>query len=293
MSEKGLDLVGFTDKTYKKIEAADEKGWEDIFNHSRKMSDGFAIFTHGSDAPLFKEEQTAAERQFPELYLFQEQFPATNLSHVSDLRVSVPPYARRPLLGAGMLLSTAAMQAVPIPGGEPYDPNFSRTSLDLMSRTNVTADNVQTMLDVTSLLSRFVQTPEELLSLSERVLQLCPNDDIKVSGRDFTLNPRGYTYLELFALAPFGFWGAVRDRQPQTYHGKPIVHPEDTERPVSAEFMYMLTRERPLTTSGRETRHGGCPALYPAFKDADLINRLGKLFVKSQREFLKLDRPVV
>ncbi len=289
---EGKDGLGaFTDRAYKKIEEASEQDWRDSFAAKSKESRGFRLVVSDRQTALTNIESTA-ELFFPDLRCFNEQFPASWLVRTQDhLTVSVPPNMSRMMLGTGVLLREMLYKFMPNKVEETSEDGYFTSAMDLGSRARVTIDNVQTMLDVEALLTRFAKTAEELAALFPRLLQKCPNDVVTIRDRPLRVNPRDYTYLELFALAPFGFWASsVRGRQQCTYNGAPIVRPLDAERPIDPGYVYMITREKADTANDREKRHGGCPALHPAFREYDLINRLGKLFVKAQQEFLAHDK---
>lgn len=282
-------LAAFTDKTYKGIEASDESEWESVYEDLRLQSDNFKI-TLGDPETAETDIESTAELEFPDLRCFEEQFPHSFLASTAEHSfVCVPEPMRRTMLGSGLLLQEMLTKHMP-KIGDINDGNYSASAMDLGSRGKVTLDNVRVMLDVESLLSRFVETPQELVTLLPTLLQTCPNDVITVDDRKINVNPWEYTYLELFALAPFSFWGvSVRQRQHKSYNGNAVVRPNDAERPIDPNYVFMVSRARLNETKDREKRHGGCPALHPAFKQYELINRLGLLFKKAQEEFLRLD----
>lgn len=286
MSEKGDQLAPFTDDLLMQIEGADEGVWEEGYQQIQKATHGFKL----SMAPMIA-GRTFAEEAFPALHSFEKQFPQALLEGGAHLHtVHVQPKMRLPLLGAGQLLSQIFFGVYRVL--ERPQPQFKKEArMDLSSGMAVMKDNVQTMLDVGSLVARFVKTPKELTTVMSRLLQICPNDEVTVHEKNIKVNPRNYTYLELFSLAPFSFWGtSIRVRQPDTYEGLPIVRPNDEERPIDPHFIYMITREAVPVSAGvsdKTSRHGGCPALHPAFRELDLINRLGKLFVRSQEECMR------
>jgi len=288
MSEKGDRFASFTDDLLKRVESADEGDWQNEYQSIREATKEFTLAEPKQNMAAILEGHTFAEAAFPALRSFKEQFPKARLDgHMRPLTVNVQPEMRLPLLGAGQLLSQMIFEGYRIL--ERPQPQFEpEARMDLSSGMLVTKDNIQTMVDVGSLVARFVKTPKELTTVMSRLLQICPNDDVAVNGKNIKINPRNYTYLELFSLAPFGFWGeSMRVRQPDTYKGLPVVRPNDKERPIDPHFIYMITREAvPAGVSDKKSRHGGCPALHPAFRELDLINRLGKMFVRSQEEFL-------
>ncbi|TSC85514.1 MAG: hypothetical protein G01um10148_900 [Parcubacteria group bacterium Gr01-1014_8] len=285
MSDEGGGLASFTDTVYARSEKLNENDWRHAFDERDRESHNFTI---AQAVPSFG--PTTTEQLFPQLRAFQEQFPRARLSYlpVLDLTLNVAPNLQRFVLGSSTLLKKVLGDVM---SDLPYDPDkYANTSLDMRSPRGVTLDNVQTILDVVSLVSRSAHTPQEYMALFERLLQVCPNDEVTIGDdKVYKVNPHGYTYLELFALAPFSFWADVRTRPPETYLGRTIIRPHDTERPIDPMFIYFVTREIPPTKSNRHSRHGGCPALYPEYRQHDLINREGRLLIRAQQEFLKFD----
>lgn len=211
----------------------------------------------------------------------------SNDRSIPPLNISLSLNMRKPLLAAAEMLKIAILKSLDT-NLRPKAAIFG-DSTDLTSSIRITIDNIQTMLDVESLLSRFAETPAELRSLMGKCLQVCPNDKVAADGGQYEINPRGYTYLELFSFAPFGFWAMARTQQPESCHGVRIVHPENQDRPIDPKFIFMLTREKPQSSNDRKIRHGGCPAMHPQFRKLDLINRLGRIFLRATEEFTKND----
>ncbi len=288
MSDEGGKMGSFTDDLFKKAESMTEKDWEDVCNTINRSETGrFEISDVHDDGHVYTpDDRSIDEIHFPELRAFETQFARTWAKGGQKASSAVPPNMTPTLLGAGILLQKVFHRFLP----EQYDKLFD-VSIDMDDPTLLTIDNVQTMIDVESLLTRFVHTPQELTPLMQRLLQVCPNDEVTVGERQIKINPLSYTYLELFALAPFSFWAnSVRNQQPATYAGEPIVRPNDAERPIDPGFIYMVTRQvANVQRSDTLKRHGGCPVLHPEFRKLDLINRLGKLFIRAQNEFLKRD----
>ena len=269
MRDDGGLLGTYTDKLLKIVEDAGESDWENTFEKVRDEGSNFAIKVAEDDIY----PKSSAERAFPGLAAFERQFSVAKLDHSGHnfmMCVHTSPDMRRPILGAGRLLGGMFERSVP--AVEKYNrQHHPSSSLDMASSDRVAFDNINTMVDIESLLARFAKAPEELPMLLSRLLQVCPNDEVQVRSQNIRVNPRGYTYLELFALAPFElFWAdSVRIRQPERYMGAPIIRPENAERPVNPLFIYMLTRETPVRTeemTDRESRHRGCPPPYSPFQ---------------------------
>lgn len=286
MSESGGRLAPINSAVFAGTEHLEDADWDRLYKDAEKRTDHFRL-SAATEKSIVGVAKRSPDEYFPGLTDFETQFAPAWFVYSPDTQfVYAPRPLRRSLLGAAALLSTSFGETLAQLPHAVYDD----TSLDLKTASAVTLDNVQTMLDVSSLLSRSVETPQEFNSLFNKLLQVCPNDEVDIDGKRFRVNPFGYTYLELFSQAPFGFWGeSVRTKQPETYRGSRILSPDDAVRPVDPKFIYMITREVPLLTGDKESRHGGCPALYPAFRELDLIDRLGRLFVRAQEEFLKRD----
>ncbi|HEV3245189.1 MAG TPA: hypothetical protein VG102_02440 [Candidatus Paceibacterota bacterium] len=283
-SDEGGRLAAITNDIYTAAENANDNDWGIVFTNRMSATSNFRLSDVGT---RFTRSPDTIDR-FPGLGCFQEQFTSGRIEHLS-FEVHVQRDLQRPLLAAGSLL--AAMFARLRPSIKGGGKEFTGTSLDITEVGGITVDNVQTMLDVESLLARFSNTPEELSALSARLLESCPNDEFTINEKTYKINPWGYSYLELFALAPFGLWAYMRDKEPERYNGVPIVHPHDTTRPFDPSFVFMITRVPPLGVNQRTSRHGGCPALHPGVRHYDLINRHGRLFNRALEEFLNRDSP--
>ena len=287
MRDDGGKLAAFTDEAYRRIENFTDEDWKKGFENTKTNSRNFDVSV--AKAVHYSETDVPAQRFFPPLRYFWDQFPLAQIAP-RVRSVYVPPHMQRALLGAAALLDNvtkAALWDAPEGTGE-----YRNTSLDKPSAQAVTFDNVQTVVNVASLVCRFVQSLQELVDFLPRLLQVCPNDEVDIAGVQKEVNPWGFTYLELFASAPFGFLAtSIQVKQPETYEGARIVRLDNSERPIDPKFIYAMARAPlPAGTHDREKRHGRCPALHPDFRKLNLINRLGRIYVRALNEFLRLDK---
>jgi hypothetical protein len=138
------------------------------------------------------------------------------------------------------------------------------SSLDLNTPTAVLLDNFDTLLNVFRVATYHISETSQQLEQMERLVSKGHGDE------------RGLTQLEQCARAPFGFWALTRKIVPVSCGGESIV---TSGEGFSQRFLQTLRTEKVLSTIEPNVRHGGCPALYPAFRSFDHVNKLGKLFI--------------
>ncbi|MFM2339898.1 MAG: hypothetical protein RLZZ360_534 [Candidatus Parcubacteria bacterium] len=146
----------------------------------------------------------------------------------------------------------------------PDKQSTAMSSLDLNTPTAVLLDNFDTLLNVFRVATYDMTETSQQLEQMERLVSKDHGDE------------RGLTQLEQCARAPFGFWALTRKIVPIACGGEPIV---TNGEGFSHRFLQTLRTEKVLSTTEPNVRHGGCPALYPAFRSFDHVNKLGKLFI--------------
>ena len=256
MDENGGKLAPIIDELFSTVEKASGGEWKNSLLRLQSTTKDFALLFENFSDHTFSGRSTN-EEFFPTLLCANDQLRMVILETESDPegfvkkfdthRVYVPKKLVRTLLGSAELLSKVLSEHMP---QEAADKTYYHTSVDLRNPADIARDNVQTMLDVSSMLARYAENPEALRSLTKYLLQVCPNDEIVIEGHSIGINPRAYTYLELFSLAPFGFWADARTRPPLRCWDQdqevelPIVRPHDHERPFDPTFIYMITRRK-------------------------------------------------
>jgi hypothetical protein len=138
------------------------------------------------------------------------------------------------------------------------------SSLDLNTPTAVLLDNVDTLLNVFRVATYNITGALQQFEQMESLISKDNSDE------------RGLTQLEQCARAPFGFWALTRKIVPISCGNESIV---SNGEGFSQRFLQTLRTEKVLSTIEPNVRHGGCPALYPAFRSYDHVNKLGGLFI--------------
>ncbi len=148
--------------------------------------------------------------------------------------------------------------------GMTFEQKVAFRTLDITRPSSVVLDNFDTLLNVFRVAVQNIGTHSEQISQLRSLLEPDQHDDL------------GMSQLEQCARAPFGFWALTRKIVPVTCGGESV---SIAGQGFGSNFLKALKYEKVLTPIEPNTRHGGCPALYPAFRGSNQINRFGKLFI--------------